>query len=345
MPELRGAFTDLLTWAIPLAATLLMVLLALWAVRRTFADTAKSRLTRHLSQIVILLLANVLLVLVMPFSDSLRGQLLSLFGLVLTAVIALSSTTFVSNAMAGLMLRAVRNFQVGDYIRVGEQFGRVSERGLLHTELQNQQRDLVTLPNLYLMNQPVQVVRKTGTLIRADISLGYDVHSAQAVKLLKAAAESAELSEPFVQVTELGNYAVGYSVSGLLEDLDQLISARTRLYTQILQAFHDAGVEIVSPAFMSQRQLLQGQKIIPQGSLHTADPGAGEAVMFEKAELRAQLHELAERRAALLANIESHAAAKDAMEHSAEIDQMRRELGYLDLILKREQAAGEKSEH
>jgi small conductance mechanosensitive channel len=36
---------------------------------------------------------------------AMRGELLGLFGLVLTAVVALSSTTFVSNAMAGLMLR------------------------------------------------------------------------------------------------------------------------------------------------------------------------------------------------------------------------------------------------
>ena len=342
MPELAAALTGALAWAIPVGTTALIMLVALWAVRRTFSDTSESRLARHLGQIVILLLANVLLVLVVPLSDTLRGQLLSLFGLVLTAVIALSSTTFVSNAMAGLMLRAVRNFEVGDYIRVGDQFGRVSERGLLHTELQNQQRDLVTLPNLYLMNQPVQVVRKTGTLIRAEISLGYDVHSAQVVKLLKAAAESADLSEPFVQVTELGNFAVGYCVSGLLEDLDQLISAKTRLHAQILQAFHGAGVEIVSPAFMNQRQLPEGRKIMPHASLQAADPGAGEAVMFEKAELNAQLHELAERRTALRAAIESRAAEAASEARTRELEQMRRELGYLDLILERDQAERDK---
>ena len=61
--------------------------------------------------------------------DTSRGQLLALLGLALTAVIALSSTTFVANAMAGLMLRSVKSFRPGDFIRVGEQSGRVTERG------------------------------------------------------------------------------------------------------------------------------------------------------------------------------------------------------------------------
>ena len=119
-------------------------------------------------QIVMLVLTGIAVVwvlLVVPVNDTTRGQLLSLFGLLLTAVITLSSTTFIANAMAGLMLRAVRNFRLGDFLRVGEQFGRVTERGLFHTEIQTEDRDLATLQNLYLVTNPVKVVHASGTVV------------------------------------------------------------------------------------------------------------------------------------------------------------------------------------
>ena len=54
-----------------------------------------------------ILLAILLTILFMPFSDTMRGQLLSLYGLIISATIALSSTTIVGNVMAGLMLKAI----------------------------------------------------------------------------------------------------------------------------------------------------------------------------------------------------------------------------------------------
>ena len=44
-------------------------------------------------------------------------------------------------------------------------FGRVTERGLFHTEIQTEDRDLVTLPNLYLVTNPVKVVRTFLTVL------------------------------------------------------------------------------------------------------------------------------------------------------------------------------------
>jgi len=58
-----------------------------------------------------------------------------LLGNVLTGVIAFSSTTFVANMMAGLMLRSVKSFTPGDFIEAGDYFGKATERGLFHTEI------------------------------------------------------------------------------------------------------------------------------------------------------------------------------------------------------------------
>lgn len=132
----------------------------LWLEKKfdTFSD---HKIVPQILMLGLNLVGLVLIVLALPISDNLRGQILSLFGLLLTGVMALSSATFVSNLFGGSMLRLTRSFRIGDYIRVGEQFGRVSERGFFHTEIQTVDRDLTTFPNLYLITNPVTVVHKS----------------------------------------------------------------------------------------------------------------------------------------------------------------------------------------
>ncbi len=167
--------------ALPVTAVLVIVVLALFIVNKLFdkrdAIKPQKSLWRHLAVLVISIIGLLILILVSPISDNQKGQILSLLGILLSAAIALSSTTFLGNAMAGIMLRAVRSFKMGDFIQVGDHFGRVTERGLFHIEIQTEYRDLTTLPNLYLVNNPVKVIRSSGTIITAEVSLGYDVRT------------------------------------------------------------------------------------------------------------------------------------------------------------------------
>ena len=98
--------------------------------------------------------------------------------------------------MAGLMLKAVGSFRTGDFIRVDQHFGRVTEKFLLHTEIQTEDRDLVTLPNLYLISHPMRVVRSSGTLISCELTLGYDIHRRKVTDLLRQSGEKAGHEEP-----------------------------------------------------------------------------------------------------------------------------------------------------
>jgi len=281
------------SWGLPLSITLGLVALTGWAILRLLPNQPATRIYRQLALLVLALLTMVGLTLVLPFDAETRGQLLSLFGLVLTAVIALASTTFVSNAMAGLALRAVGSFHVGDFIHVGESFGRVTERALLHTEIQSEDRDLITLPNLFVMTQPVRVVHASGTLISADVSLGYDVNRHKVRELLKEAAETAGLAEPFVQITSLADHAVCYRVYGFLDDLGKLITKRTELRGKMLDVLHTAGVEIVSPSFMNQRQV--AEPVLPDvAPERTEEAEHAESLMFDKAELAARVETLRE---------------------------------------------------
>jgi len=292
-----------LTRTLPVLPTVLVILLAVVATRlaRRILRAGPEATTRgdfrlQLANLTISLLAAIAVVVVLPVGAELRAQLLSVFGIVLSAAIALASTTFVGNVMAGVMLKAVRNFRTGDFVQVGEQFGRVTERGLLSTELQTEDRDLVTLPNLHLVTNPVKVVRFSGTIVSATVSLGYDVHHEQVEKLLLAAAADAGLAEAFVLVTDLGNFSVTYRAAGLLEDVKHLLTVRSRLRTAMLDRLHGAGVEIVSPTFMNQRQFAPADAVVPAAG--PAGPTTAtvtvEEVAFDKAEEAANLDQLRE---------------------------------------------------
>ena len=57
-----------------------------------------------------------IIIMALPIDTAMRGQLLSLIGIIISAAIALSASTIVGNAMAGIMLKTVRNFHSGDFI-------------------------------------------------------------------------------------------------------------------------------------------------------------------------------------------------------------------------------------
>ncbi len=273
----------------------LAVLLVEWLLTRRASDKSNARLLKQLSMIALSAIGLVWMILLLPVSEATRGDLLGLLGLVLTGVIAVSSTTFVSNAMAGLMLRSVKSFRHGDFIHAGEHFGRVTERGLFHTEIQTEDRDLVTLPNLYLASSPLTVVRSSGTIISCDLSLGYDVPHHQLEPLFKQAAINAGLKEPFTQVKNLGDFSVSYRVSGYYPEVKHLLSTRSQLRIEILDQLHRAGIEIVSPSFMNQRQFASDEQFIAMPKVkNQPEPKkpAPESLIFDKADKAEKIHAL-----------------------------------------------------
>lgn len=288
----------------------LLLLADFLLLRRLRGSGDERRFGRQIVMLVLTLVAAIVVILVLPISETTRGQLLSLLGLAVTAAITLSSATFVGNMMAGLMLRSVGNMRPGDYIRVDGHFGRVTVRGLFHTEIQTPDRDLTTLPNLYLVSTPVTVVRESGTIVSCEVSLGYDNAHADLEPLLLQAASKTGLTDSFVHLTELGDFSVGYRVAGFLADVSTLLSTRSNLRRNILDTLHGAGVEILSPSFMAQRPLAPETRVVPA---RPVDPDAAkvpddapkaEDIAFDKANQAEQLEKKKQSLKTLLEEIE-----------------------------------------
>lgn len=271
-----------------------------------FSSRPHLKFRYQLLQIGGILLAVLFVILFVPFSDTLRGQLLSLYGLIISATIALSSTTLVGNIMAGFMLKAIGSCRPGNYITVGDYFGRISEMDMLHTEIQTEERDLTTLPNLYLVTHPVRVMRQSGTLLTVDVSLGYDISRHKVEELLVQAALDTGLETPYVQIQHLGDFSVSYRVSGLLKEINNLIDKRRDLRARTMDALHQAGIEIVSPNFMNTRTLTKNQTFIAKDVKKPVAVAttSTDSMVFDKAEKAESVSNLREKLAEIEARVD-----------------------------------------
>ncbi len=295
MDTLIDSAATLIPFLAAIVAVLAFLLLANRVLRKHWDKQPEAQFQFQLIMLSLTVAGVLLVVAVMPVSDALRGQFLSLIGILLSAAIALASTTFIGNILAGVMLKTIEKARPGDFITVEDLTGRITEMGLLHTEIQTEFRDLVTVPNSYMVARPLKVVRASGSIITAELSLGYDVPQGQVVEVLRSAAEASGLKDCFVHLRELGDFSVTYRVAGLLEDISSLISARSSLLSAMLAALHREGIEVLSPNYMVTRPLAPDVRVVPEPSLPRGD-GAVESrveeVAFDKADDAASAEKL-----------------------------------------------------
>ncbi|MDA9793280.1 mechanosensitive ion channel [Bacteriovoracaceae bacterium] len=252
---------------------------------------------KQMFHLLIWLIFLVVATLSLPIHESTKGQLLSFMGILITAAIALSSTTFVGNAMAGFMLKANQDLVPGSFVSINDVEGRVTELGLFHCELQIENSDLVTLSNMYMVQNPFQIANDEGTFVYAEVSLGYDTPMSKIKASLIRALENTGLENCFVSVRDLGDYSVTYRASGQLFEVKNLVSKRSKLKESIFHELHLDSIEITSPSFMNQRVFNHTHKFIPKNKAVTRKlvEETPVDVIFDKAEEAQGIDKMRER--------------------------------------------------
>ena len=272
-------------------------------------------LPRQLFMFACFLVALIVIVIMLPIPESTQNQILALLGLLISGVIAFSSTAFVTNVMAAIMLRVTRPFTVGDFITLGDKFGKVSARGLFDTEIQTETGELIAIPNAMFVSEPVKVVHDDGMIISTSLTLGYDVHHVRVEELLISAAKQTELRDPYVRILELGDFSVTYQVSGFLAEPKTLLTCQSKLNGRVLDTLHGAGIEIMSPNFA--RHISHSEPVIPKNLRRDENKvkNSAEEVAFAKAN-QAEAERL--KRKELMESIAEVKAAIDAGEYEDE---------------------------
>ncbi len=255
MAHLINLFKAMLEPAGIIFGLVILLYLNSWIFNRIKTISLTGSIIKRSIALFLVLMGVVSFILVLPIDKNSKEQILGFLGIVISAGIALSSTTILGNIIAGIMNNSMKRFRNGDLISIGEWQGRVTKKSVFHSEIQLEDSNFVTIPNLFIASNPVKLTRKTNTVISTIVSLGYDISRIKIEEALKKAAAAAELQDPYVYITELADHAVTYKIHGFLEDSTKFFSTRSHLNGQVIDMLHKEGIEIVSPGFRNQRSV------------------------------------------------------------------------------------------
>ena len=193
-----------------------------------------------------------------PGSQTPAFQGISLF---LGLLVSLSSSSALSNIIAGTILTYTRAFRVGDIVRIGETFGEVTVKRLLVTHVRTYKNVVVSIPNSLILTTQVlnytTLAAERGLVAHSSVTIGYDAPWRKVHELLIAAALKTEgvLADPppFVLQTALNDFSVSYEINAFVSSPVPLPRTYSALHANIQEAFNEAGVEIMSPNFFALR--------------------------------------------------------------------------------------------
>ena len=238
------------------------------AIRSFYPDWAEP--TAKLVRLLIIAAAAVVAFPYLPGSESPAFKGISVF---LGVLLSLGSTSAIAHGVAGTILTYMRAFQVGDFVRIGNDVGEVVEKTLLVTRIRTQKNEIVTIPNGTVLGGVVvnysAEAKNEGVIFHTTVTIGYAASWRQVHELLISAALATDdvLHDPppFVLQTALNDFYVAYELNAYTDKPRNMLDVYSVLHQNIQDKFNEAGVEINSPHYTSLRD--GNQATIPESYL------------------------------------------------------------------------------
>ena len=222
-------------------------------------DTAKA--TRRSASVLIWIFGLVIAYPYIPGSDSdaFKGV-----GVLLGLMVSLGSTGLVNQLVSGFVVLYSGAVRTGEYARVGDVEGVITDIGLLSTKVLTPKNEFVTVPNAVLISKDTLNYSRLTDAFRTELSttvtIGYDTPWRQVHELLLLAADRTpgirEKPEPKVIQTELSDFYAAYELRFVPADVTTKGAVLSKLHQSIQDAFAEAGVQIMSPNFVAQPEAL-----------------------------------------------------------------------------------------
>ena len=228
--------------------------------------------TRRLISVVIWLFALSAAYPFLPGANSLAFKGISVFfGLMLT----LGSTGVMTHAMSGLVLIYSRALRKGDWIRLADNEGQVSEIGVLATKILTRENYIVTVPNAVVVSGKIINLSAEsadgGVNLTTSVTIGYDKPWRQVHALLELAARRTpgidQQIAPVVRKLGLLDWYTSYELQVRLLPTTKLPDGRNALHSSIIDVFNEFGVQIMSPNFVMQPK---AAVVVPQEAWYAA---------------------------------------------------------------------------
>lgn len=218
-------------------------------------DTARA--TRYLVVILIWIFA---ITVAYPYIPGSNTNAFKGVSVLLGVMISLGSAGLVNQIMNGLVVVYSRALKPGEMVQVGNDLGVVTDVGMLSTKLITRKNEEITIPHAVLVGAKTTNYSRHAAdgnaKLTTTITIGYDAPWRQVHELLmQAAARTAGVRTdpgPFVLQRALANFYVEYELVVSLERLEGRLLVLSELHMNIQDAFNEAGVQIMSPAFEMQ---------------------------------------------------------------------------------------------
>lgn len=192
-------------------------------------------------------------------------------------MISLGASGVVGQAMSGFSLMYSRSLRVGEYVKIGETEGTVTQLGMFATKVHTGMGEEVSVPNAVVFSQPVRnfsrLVEDGQFVLHTAVTIGYSTPWRQVhAMLLEAARRSpgvAQSPPPYVVQTALSDFYVEYRLcaQGNRSAPRRRAQAMNELHANIQDVFNENGVQIMSPHYMADTSQPQ---IVPPAQW---DPG------------------------------------------------------------------------
>jgi small-conductance mechanosensitive channel len=214
-------------------------------------DTAAP--TRRIVVVLLWLFAIVMAYPYIPGNESIAFKSVSLF---VGVLVSFGSAGVVNQAMNGLVIMYARSFKCGDYVKIGDVEGIVSELTMLSTKLHTIRHEEIMIPNSVVISQTTynytRIADEHGVGISTSVALGYDTPWRQVHALLIMAAENTKgLSKdtaPYVIQKALSDACVEYTlVVHMTIEPKMHEFVRSDLHQNILDVFNQYNVQILTP--------------------------------------------------------------------------------------------------
>src|SRR5215212_9197698 len=172
---------------------------------------------------------------------------------ILTAVIGLALQDLLKNVIAGIALQTERPFEIGHWVEINKQIGRVVEMSWRATRVITVDGNYIIFPNAnlaqaelinYTLGSPIQAMH-------VQIGLGYS-HPPNLVKrvLTEAALASRDVCRepaPSIKLIQYGDYSVTYDIKFWLYNYDKYPEKRDAVMTSAWYHLHRASIKLPFP--------------------------------------------------------------------------------------------------
>ncbi len=212
-------------------------------------------------QIVRVLLFAFLLIIIFPYFPGADTPIFKGVSVFIGVLFTFSSAGALGNIIAGLLLTYMRSFSIGDRVKIGDVSGDIIEKSLLVTRIRTIKNEVISVPNSQVMNSHTinysMDVEANPLIVYTHITMAYEIPWQQVHELAKKACEQVDLLEktpaPFILQTSLDDFYVTYQINAYTRNPHKQAAIYSELHKNILDVFHTAGIELLSPHFRAVR--------------------------------------------------------------------------------------------